>query len=223
MSRLLALLIVGWALGGCDRGDETQAAIDQGGKREKAGAFQEAIRSYEFALDGTEKTAELHYKIAFIYDDKLKNPVGAIHHYNRYLELAPDGRRAKDAREGRAECDKRMTVATKPGGFMTLAEGARLQNDNQNLRRQIEELRHPKPTPPPRVPGPNEPDRPPPGSTKHVVAKGETLASIAFKYYRNKSQIARIRSANLQQLRGSDVIKPGMTLIIPPIPAKRKP
>ena len=223
MNRVLVFLALGCLLAGCNRQDELQEAIDLGNQRAKVGAYREAIRSYESALDGTAKTADVHYKIAVIYDEKLKIPLSAIHHYDRYLELAPGGGRAKEAKSARADCDKRMNLAMKTGGFMTTSEGARLQNENEALRRQIAELRNPKPAPAPRVPNPAEPDRSPPGARKHLVAKGETLASIAFKFYRSRAQAARIRDANFNQLHGSDVIKPGMTLIIPALPAKKRP
>jgi nucleoid-associated protein YgaU len=54
------------------------------------------------------------------------------------------------------------------------------------------------------------------------VAKGDTLASIAFKYYRSKALASRIKDANFNQLGGKDIIKPGMTLIIPEAPKRRK-
>jgi nucleoid-associated protein YgaU len=56
-----------------------------------------------------------------------------------------------------------------------------------------------------------------------VVERGETLASIAFRYYRNRAQASLIRDANFNQLGGKDVIKPGMTLIIPEPKSKKKP
>jgi nucleoid-associated protein YgaU len=223
MRRLLIVVAWGLVLAGCNRQDQNQEAIELGNKRVKVGAFREAIRAYESALDGTAKTADVHYKIAVLYDDKLKSPISAIHHYDRYLEFAPTGSHAKEAKAARADCDKQLHVAMKEGGFMTVAEAARLRNENETLRKSIAELLNPKPLPQPRVAKPNEADALPPGARKHLVGKGETLASIAFKYYRNRSQASHIKDANFNQLGGKDVIKPGMTLIIPQLPAKKRP
>jgi tetratricopeptide (TPR) repeat protein len=217
------VLMAGLLVAGCDRQDHTKEAIDLGDKRAKLGAYSEAVRAYESALDGTPKTAEVHYKIAVLYDDKLKQSIGAIHHYERYLELAPDGSRAKQAKTAKADCEKRLNVSLKAGGFMTTAEGARLRNENEDLRKTIADLRSPKPTPAPRVANPTASDPLPPGARKHLVAKGETLASIAFKYYRNRAQSSRIKDANFNQLGGKDIIRPGQTLIIPELPAKKRP
>jgi tetratricopeptide (TPR) repeat protein len=215
--------MAGLFLTGCDRQDKTKEAIEVGDKRAKVGAFAEAVRAYESGLDGTAKSAEIHYKIGVLYDDKVGNPLGAIHHYSRYLELAPSGARSNQAKMAKADCEKRLNASMKSGGFMTTAEGARLRNENEDLKKKVADLLSAKPTPAPRVANPSAADPVPAGAKKHLVAKGETLASLAFKYYRNRAQASRIRDANFNQLGGKDIIKPGQTLIIPELPAKKRP
>jgi tetratricopeptide (TPR) repeat protein len=223
MRFVACVLLVGLLLAGCDRQDQTKEGIELGDKRAKVGEFTGAVRAYESALDGTAKTAEVHYKIAVLYDEKLKRSSDAIHHYDRYLELAPNGSRSTEAKTAKADCEKRLNISQKAGGFMTTAEGARLRNENEDLRKIIAELRSPKPTPPPRSANPSGSDPVPAGARKHLVTKGETLASLAFKYYRNRAQSSRIKDANFNQLGGKDIIKPGQTLIIPELPAKKRP
>lgn len=223
MKKAGCLLAAALLLAACDRKDMSQDAVELGDRRAKVGAFREAIRSYESALDGTAKTADLHYKIGVIYDDKLKSPLDAVHHYDRYLEFAPNGSRAKDVKIAKADCEKRLQMSMKSGGFMTTAEAARLQNDNELLRKQLNDLRASRPPAPSRTPDPAVPDKLPPGAKKHVVAKGDTLASIAYKYYKNRALSPHIKDANFNQLGGKDIIKPGMTLIIPELPAKKRP
>ena len=203
------------AMTGCEKQDATREAVDLGDKRTKLGAYPEAVRAYESALDGTPKTAEVHYKLGVLYDDKLKSPLAAIHHYDRFLTLVPEGKRSDEARRARTECEKRLNLALKDGGLMTTAEAARLRNENEKLRKDLAELRAARPTPPPHSPVPGGTDKVPPGARMHTVEKGETLASIAFKYYRNRANSSRIKDANFNQLGGKDNIKPGMTLIIP--------
>ena len=41
------------------------------------GDYSSAIQYYEGALDGTADTADVHYKMALLFDDKLKNPLAA--------------------------------------------------------------------------------------------------------------------------------------------------
>jgi len=154
MSRALVVAMAALILAGCNRQDETKQSIDLGDKRVKVGAYPEAVRAYESALDGSPKTAEVHYKLAGLYDDKLKTPLNAIHHYERYLELAPSGGHAKEAKTAKADCEKRLNASMKTGGFMTTAEAARLRNENEALRKTIAELHNPKLPPTPRVPKP---------------------------------------------------------------------
>ena len=138
--------------------------------------------------------SEVHYKLGVLYDDKLKNPLAAIHHYDRYLELVPTEGRSKDAKAARAECEKRLHLSLKEGGLMTTAEAARLRNENEHLRKDLADLRANKPTPAPHSGGGT--DKMTPGARTHVVEKGETLASISFKYYRNRASAVKIKEAN---------------------------
>ncbi len=54
-------------------------------------------------------------------------------------------------------------------------------------------------------------------SEEYTVVKGDSLGSIALKYYGRASAWKKIQKANMQVLRGKnkDVIRPGMKLTIP--------
>ena len=62
------------------------------------GDYQSAITMYEAALDGGAKTADIHYRLALIYDDKLNDPLNALHHFKRFLALTPNAPHANEAR-----------------------------------------------------------------------------------------------------------------------------
>jgi LysM repeat protein len=221
MQRASLILIAAFAFAGCDKIDQQRETLDTADKRVKAGAYRDAIRSYESALDGTAKTADVHYKIAVLYDDKLKEPLDAIHHYDRYLDLAPKGSHAQEAKGARTDSERRLQAKMSKEGFMTTSEAARLRNENESLRKLITDLRNPKTAPAARVADPSQPDSLPPGSKQHVVQPGETLASIAQRHYNNRAMSGHIKDANFNQLGGKDVIKPGQTLIIPDAPKRR--
>ena len=209
------------AMAGCEKQDSTREAVDLGDKRAKLGAYPEAVRAYESAFDGTPKTAEIHFKLGVLYDDKLKDPLAAIHHYNRFLELVPEGPQSDKAKRARTDCEKRLNLTLKDGGIMTTDAAARLRNENELLRKKITDLQTAKPTPAPHTPGAGGTDKMTPGARTYTVEKGDTLASIAFKYYRNRANAPKIKDANYNQLGGKDNIKPGMTLIIPEQKAKK--
>lgn len=205
----------------CDKVDSQRDAMVSGDRKVKEGAWRDAIRSYEEALDGSAKTADVHYKIAVLYDDKLKEPLDAIHHYERYLDMEPNGNHAKESKIARSDCEKRLQAKMSKEGFMTTGEAARLRNENEALRKQLMDSRNPKTGTASRVPNPNAADPMPPGTHQYTVEPGDTLASIANKFYKNRAMSANIKDANFNQLNGKDIIRPGQVLIIPEAP-KRK-
>lgn len=219
-----SFILVGLACGfaACDKVDSKREGLEAGDRSVKVGAYRQAIRSYEGVLDGTAKTADVHYKIAVLYDDKLKEPLDAIHHYDRYLDYSPDGGHAKEAKAGKSDCEKRLQAKFSKDGFMTTSEAVRLRNENEYLRKLITDLRNPKAPPPPRVADSAKPDAMPPGSRQYTVLAGDTLASIALKFYKSRAMSDHIKDANFNQLGGKDVIRPGQVLIIPEGPKRRK-
>jgi|GEM_PF-1066309 len=217
---LLAAVVL--LLAGCNQKDSMKEAMNSAEKRVKLGDYKGAIEFYEGALDGTTKSADIYYKIGMLYDDKLKEPLHAIHHYDRYLEIAPEGGYIKEVKIARGDCERRLQARVTQGGFMTLSEGVRLKNENESLRKIIAELRSPKTPAAARVADPTAKDPLPPGSREHTVAKGDTLASIALKYYKSRAYASQIKDANFNQLEGKDIIKPGQVLIIPEIGKPKK-
>ncbi len=216
------LLVCVCFFAGCDKQDPQREAVARAEEQVKVGAFQQAIRAYESVLDGSAKTAEIHYKIAVLYDEKLKEPLDAIHHYDRYLELAPTGGYVRQATMAKGDCEKRLQAKMTKEGFMSTGEAARLRNENEALRKTIADLRNPKPLPNAGKPDPNKPDEMPPGAKRYQVLKGDTLAKISFKFYSSKAYAGQIKDANFNQLGGSDALKVGMILIVPEMPGKKK-
>lgn len=207
------------ALGACERlfdkgAKENLAAAE---KKARAGDFRGAVGLYEAALDGTSGSAEVHYRLAVIYDEKLKSPVSALHHFARYLELAPNGTFAKEAKAYKKEGDLKLVSSLHQGAPMTQADAVNLKNTNLKLRQQLDALRQQKALERTAATAKGLPVKAPlaPGSKQHVVQSGETLASISQKYYKTKAKAQDILDANHNSLGGKTTIKPGQTLIIP--------
>ncbi len=204
---------------GCDRifdqGSKDDIAAAE--KKAAAGDFRGAVERYEAALDGTGKTAELHYRLALLYADKLKAPLDAVHHLDRYLELAPAGPRAKDARTLKKEDENKLLMQLSNGLPITQAEATRLRNENLMLLEKLAVIRGQKPPPAATTPGKGAPlQNPiPPGARTYTVKSGDTLAKIARQFYKNATRAKDIQDANFNQLSGTVKIRPGMVLIIP--------
>lgn len=205
-------------LTGCEQvfQDRNVQAMQSAEKKLSEGDYESAIRLYEDALDGTAKTAEVHYKLGLIYDDKLEDRMGAIHHFKRYLEFAPKGPRAKEARGFVKEDELKLAASLLKGGTMTQEDAARLKNDNLALRKQITELRAQPRGVPLKGGSATATQKPiPPGAKTYVVQSGDTLASISRKFFKNPERWKDIQDANFNSLEGTAKLKPGMTLIIP--------
>lgn len=209
-------------LTGCDKllPREPRNVMQTADKKAAAGDFKSAIKLYESSLDGTADSAEVHFKLAVLYADKVKSPLDALHHFDRYLDLAPNGSHAKEARDYKGEGQRRLVASLTKSTQITAEEAVRLKNENLSLRKALVELRAQKSaTPVPAAKGGKageQRQKPvPAGARTHTVKSGETLASIASKYYKSKARWKDIQDANFYSLEGTATIRPGMVLIIP--------
>ena len=60
-------------------------------------------------------------------------------------------------------------------------------------------------------------------SLRHTVAEGETLFTLAERYYHDKGKFATIYQANRAHLRAPDELAPGTVLVIPGVAEKIAP
>lgn len=140
---LVVFLLPVLLLPGCDLLTLSQAGrgIREGNEAVQRGDFHKAVECYEAALDGTMLTAEAHYRLGLVYEDKLKNEVAALHHFERYLELAPQGQFATEVK-GYVE-RLRLVIVSRlaEGNVVPAREAARLKNENLELRQELNVLR----------------------------------------------------------------------------------
>ncbi|MEO6848121.1 MAG: LysM domain-containing protein [Chthoniobacterales bacterium] len=219
----VCLLAVGVLTVGCDK-----LALPRVSKKadaeeaESAKDYPRAIRFYEASLDGTAATADLHYRLAVIYDDKLHDSVAALHHYRRYLSLKAKGAKVEEIKRSVKRIEAVMVGESGDGGPVPRSEAVRLKNENMALRQENAELKSPE----------NKQARDSKGfssnpatakaekkigkETKtYVVQKGDTLAAISRKFYKTSVRWKDIADANHNQLGGKENLTVGMTLIIP--------
>ncbi len=108
-------------------------------RKQPRAATRDAINLYEAALDGSPSSAEVHYKLALIYDDKMNDPLNALHHFKRFLTLEPSGKRAQEVK-GFMKRDELTLLTNLTGDSMVpRSELVRLTNENLSLRQQIGE------------------------------------------------------------------------------------
>jgi regulator of replication initiation timing len=204
------------AAAGCDQvrdrlGDQAKEAADAAAK---AGKHRSARDLYESALDGTEKTADIHFRLGLLCDENLEDPAGADCHYGRYLDFVSKGGKADEAKRLRTEVRRKLSRNLNDSSLLA-KEVARLKNENQELRNETVRLR-----------GRLDAKRGQPEARSAEAAKqisgrtytvqpGDTLAGISRKFFKSPNRWKDIQDANFQQLGDNTSLKPGQTLIIP--------
>lgn len=182
------------------------------------GDFARAINLYEAALDDSPRCAEVHYKLALLYDDKLNDPVSALHHFRRYLALSPTGAHSADVKNSIKHDEIAALTALSGDSVITRSEAARLRNENLNLHKELEVRA---------APARSVNDKPPEGEAiskkapsrkggrTYVVQSGDTLFSVSRKFYKSPRRWKEILDANRKSIRDPKKLTVGQTLVIP--------
>jgi len=230
---LVALCCAALLLSGCDQAFQNnfERRFAEAEKKAAEQDYPAAVLLYEAALDGTPKSAEAHYKLGLIYDDQLQMPVSALHHFQRYVDLAPAGEHAKETQKFIQADQLKLGAALGSGASVSQEEAKRVKNDNLALRKKVLQLQTDlenankaraallkavgKSAP---AGFKQEQIQKPlvPGVATYTVQSGDTLASIARKSYKNNSaRWKNIQDANFEPMEGTAKLQPGMVLMIP--------
>ena len=184
------------------------------------GDFARAIDLYEAALNDSEsiRNAEIHYKLALLYDDKLNDPVSALHHFKRYLALSPNGPHANEVKNSMKHDEVAALTALSGDSVIPRSEAAQLRNENLNLRKQLEartaslrigsEKSQTKDASSKKIASKS-------GNRSYVVQPGDTLFSISRKFYKSSKHWKEIRDANEKNIPNPKKLTVGETLMIP--------
>src|ERR1700730_1117024 len=141
LAMLFLSIVAPLALGSCDRMITPRNAqiIKDAEAKAARGDYLRAINLYEPALDDSPSCADIHYKIALLYDDKINDPLNALHHFKRCLILNPNGARAGDVKNLIKRDEVALLTSLSGDSVVTRTEAARWRNENLNLRKEMEE------------------------------------------------------------------------------------
>ena len=251
----------------------------EGQQLERQGRWDEALAAYLKVINRRGDSApESNLDAGLIYLNHLRNPIFAIYHFTKYLELEPNSKQAALVR-GMIDSAKREFARSLPGQPLESQiehlgveeQIQRLQRENDELKAENTALRAgvavpathsstielvsvptpkgpaeeppaptagpvapialapmgagdsgassaisdaPQETPPPQAEAPKP--TPAPSVRHHTVARGETLFSLAQKYYGNRSRWRDIYAANRDVLASENAtLKIGVELKIP--------
>ncbi len=195
-------------------------------QKAKAGDYMAAINLYETALDGTAASADIHYQLALLYDDQMQDPANALHHFKRYLTLAPTGARAQEAKAFMKRDELALITSLSGDAVVTRTEAARLRNENLKLREAndlgalqarnaaaAEKGTRLSKKEQRAAAAAGKKNAGPPRS--HQVQGGDTLFSLSRKYYGSPDRWKDILQANRKAVDDPGKLKVGQTLTIP--------
>lgn len=198
---------------------------EQAEQAEAHGNYQQALDVYEKCLNGTSQDPEAHYRMALIYDSKLQDPIGALYHFQRFVEKKSNDSRLKEVAKNMKRLRLLLASQLSEGVVVSRADAIRLRNENLQLQAQLALLRSQKT---PRTiqgkiakgfssnPITRVAEQLVGAETRtYTVESGDTLAMISKKFYKTPNRWRDIADANQNQLNGSTHLKVGMTLIIP--------
>lgn len=117
--------------------EKTHPLYVKAGTAKSAGEYQESARCYEEFLLICPKSAVTHYELGNLYADNLNDPLKAIYHYEKYLEMNPnDTTNAPDIRN--------FVETSRKNLFKSLCEEYKndpeLQQSNEELKKVQERL-----------------------------------------------------------------------------------
>ena len=206
---------------GCDRlfSPRYNQLVQDADTKAAHGDFQRAINLYEAALDDSPRCAEVHYKLALLYDDKLNDPVSALHHFRRYLVLSPNGSHANDAKNSIRRDELAALTSLSGDSVVTRAEAAQLRNENLALHRQLDARTGTSQSPSGKLQTREAASAKTGGSKSdsrtYVVREGDTLASISRRFYKSSKRWHQILEANKGSIHNPKKLTAGQTLVIP--------
>jgi tetratricopeptide (TPR) repeat protein len=226
-----------WRTGALDAEERQEQALRRA--RELRAVPEQAVEAYRRLLDDNPRMAVAHLDMALLLHDNIKDYVGAVYHYRRYLELRPGAEKAamiaariQDALRrfaGQTQGDRPATntvAGVSTDTSILLDENASLKLEVARLTQELESLRTrpaavQPPEPPARIvvappPEPPPPKQPSAKARTYKVRPRDTLYSISEAVYGDRTQWTRILDANATLLRGEPRrLREGMELTIP--------
>jgi tetratricopeptide (TPR) repeat protein len=216
--------------------------------------FSGAAEFYNKALVANPVFANAHLELGMLYENRLVDPISAIYHYRKFLELRPDSDKKQLVEDFIERAKLSLTAKLPQSPVVDPNELARLENEkaallqeNATLRTRVSELERavsitPVETTPPAagIVAATVPATAPmpaaapatmmaaavtpttesstaelPRVRTYTVQHGDTLQSLALRYYGSRSGWERIYQANRSGLPSKDQLKVGQQLVIP--------
>lgn len=204
---------LGVALAGCEPSgqstadDEKEPHFVLGQNRVSAMDYPGAIEAFEASLEVNPRSAQAHFQLAMLYDEKESIPAAAIYHYQQYLRFDPKASNAEVITQRIYTCKQQLAadVLPLPSSPAAQQQLQQLADKNRQLQEELDKWRSyyasqsamAKTDSPPTItslatqpvttsvsstPATATPSAPVSKPRTHTVVARETPASIARKY-----------------------------------------
>ena len=233
-SALAAFLLISCSPGGRAVFEETdEPEYVRGKKFLRQGEDEQALLAFLRVIDNRTDSPESHLEAGLIYLNDMNQPILAIYHFMKFLELRPDAKQAPEV-ESLIDTAKKEFARTLPGrpfqsgveqtDLLEVVERqreesdrlknriSRLERENQELRRRLGTLSATANS------GSSSSNRSGGAAEQpavYVVQPGDTLSSIARKVFGSSARWEEIFQANRNLLRSPNDLRVGQELRVP--------
>ena len=159
--------------------EKTHPLFIKAGTAKNAGNYLEAAKYFEEFLTICPKSAETHFRLASLYGDNLDEPLKAVYHYRKYLELAPNDTTNADDINGFTELAKKRLYEKLKEEYKDNSANIALNEDLEKTKEQERTRLGPPDRPLPRHRPPDNPAQPPllPPGTRRPASSGSPVHS----------------------------------------------
>lgn len=242
---LLLAVLTGCTQSGPQIDETEERAYRRGQSLKREGRPDEALLAFLTVIDSRPQAPESHLEAGLIYLEYIKDPLAAIYHFRRYLEMKPQGEHAPYV-EQQIVAAKKDFARTLPGNPLgpeverldlldqvkalealnnelkqdlanTRSRLQQLENDNARLQSSLGVAQAAaQPRPVAPVIVQPAPTALQPGTGQmYTVVSGDTLSAISRKVYGTPNRWNAIFEANQDVLSSPTALRPGMQLRIP--------
>ena len=213
--------------------EENDSAYDRGRAHLRQGNEEEALDEFLSVTRRIVQSPQSHIEVGRLLMklDSRRDPVAAIYHYRRFLQLSPESKEAATVEQLIVTAEREIIRKLPGEPYVEHLEALGLREENNRLKRELSDMRvrlglplettdavqspSASPAVPPTPAKPPEPSVP----RTHVVQQGDSLYAISRKFYGDSAHIDLIFNANRDVLINKRSLKIGQKLRIPPRPA----
>ncbi|MBU63532.1 MAG: hypothetical protein CMI26_13625 [Opitutae bacterium] len=219
--------------------EENDSAYDRGRGHLRQGNEEEALDEFLSVTRRIVQSPQSHIEVGRLLMklDNRRDPVSAIYHYRRFLQLSPDSKEAATVEQLIVTAEREIIRKLPGEPYVEHLEALRLREENSRLKRELADMRvrlglpldtadallplstDPRPSSPPAGPSALEILPEPSIARTHIIQQGDSLYAISRKFYGDSAHIDLIYNANRDVLINKRSLKIGQKLRIPPRPA----